>query len=137
MMTSDTASSTPRFNALARAMDHPRIAICGGPRTGKTTLASLVADRRVVHTDAWIALPWGEVPHAIIAECTGLDSFVVEGVQAARALRKGLEVDVVIWLDDLQGGAKATALTKGVATVFRDWRKASISTPVVYPDTNS
>jgi hypothetical protein len=42
---------------------YARVAIAGGPRTGKTTLAATVKDRPVVHTDDFIVgHEWSEVP---------------------------------------------------------------------------
>jgi len=82
--------------------DYNRIAICGGPRAGKTTLAAKIErpGRPTIHTDDHMHLPWSEQPAAILSDVSGLDLFVIEGVQVPRCLRKGLEVDWVIWLDD-------------------------------------
>lgn len=104
---------------------YPRVAVAGGPRTGKTTLVSAVADRPILHTDDLMSFPWEQVPHLVIQRATKAGrSFVVEGVQVPRALRKGLAVDAVVWL-----GAPRTDLTPGqhvmsraVHTVFEDWR---------------
>lgn len=107
-------------------VDHDRVAIAGGPRSGKTTLSKIVTDRPIFGTDALIgAISWEDAPHEImrtLAEMSG-PRWVVEGVQVPRALRKGLAADAVLWL----GGARS-ALTsgqdimrKGVETVMRDW----------------
>jgi hypothetical protein len=77
-----------------------RIAVTGGPNSGKTTgVAARVTDRTVIHTDDWKHLGYSpEVPFLIIDACKAHSSFLVEGVQAARALRKGLEVDAAVWM---------------------------------------
>lgn len=100
--------------------EHNRIAIVGGPKVGKTTLCRRVNDRPVFGTDSLMGLPWSEAPHAIIDQCQGITRFVVEGVQTARALRKGLRVDCIVQLTKVhqelsQGQA---SMTKGIATIM-------------------
>jgi len=104
-----------------------RVAVVGGPRTGKSTFARTVRDRPVISTDDYMDLHWEDVPAKVI-EAAGAAgaSFVVEGVQAARALRKGLEVDAIIVLTqpkvDLTPGQ--AAMGRGVMTVFNEWQSA-------------
>lgn len=109
------------------AQQYPRLAIVGGPRTGKTTLARSIRDRHVIGTDDFMALPWEEVPGKVI-EAAGAAgrSFVVEGVQAARALRKGLVVDAVVVMTRPKTALTEgqASMTKGVATVLADWQAA-------------
>ncbi len=121
---------------LAQALrDHKRIAIAGGPRVGKTTLCKRIVDRPIIHTDDFLKRPWEEVPHLVIAMALGLDSFVVEGVQVPRTLRKDLTVDAVIWLDqplvDTTAGQRAMA--RGVLTVFQEWRSSHGNVPIIIP----
>lgn len=101
---------------------HKRIAIVGGPKVGKTTLAKLATDRPVHHNDDGKHIPWEDQPAYWKAAVTGQDSFVLEGVQAARALRKGLEVDAVIELTkphvELSKGQ--AAMHKGHTKIFGD-----------------
>jgi len=78
------------------AKQHKKIAIVGGPKAGKTTLSLAVKDRHVLHTDDYINMDWDRVPQQIIDDLAEHDTFLVEGVQAARALRKGLKVDVIV-----------------------------------------
>ena len=88
---------------------YKRIAITGGPRTGKTTLAGRIADRPIVHTDDYKHLDWSECSRyvcALVNEMKG--PLVVEGVRVPHALRKGMLVDAVIWLDQ-----PLMALTRG------------------------
>lgn len=112
----------------AMASRFPRIAIVGGPRTGKSTLARVVRGRPVISTDDYMELPWEEVPAAVIDAATGAGaSFVVEGVQVARALRRGLEVDAVVVLTQPKVAQTdgQIAMGKGVHTVFDEWRAAN------------
>lgn len=118
-----TTRPTPAWfrSALAR---YPRIAIAGGPRTGKSSLVSNVTDRFVLHTDDLIGEKWEDVPGVVRLRLAGKPSFVVEGVQVPRALRRGLVVDAVVWMRSakvaLTSGQRVMA--KAVGTVFEDWR---------------
>jgi hypothetical protein len=113
---------------------YKRIAIVGGPRAGKTTLARL-ADRPVVHTDDYRHRSWDAVPYAVIADVKDLDNdrFIVEGVNAPRALRKGLEVDVVLVLNEPIEALtpRQEGMRKGVMTVLADWYKDHKDVPVM------
>ena len=111
------------------------MAIAGGPRTGKTTLSLEAADRPVFHTDETKDRPWGDQP-AIWMERLGTEPrFVVEGVQVARCLRKGLQVDAIVYLTvphrALTPGQEA--MHKGVGSVFSDYLGAARGiVPVFY-----
>jgi dephospho-CoA kinase len=116
--------------------EHKRVGIVGGPRTGKTTLASLVRDRPVIGTDRFKdEVSWDDTPASIIAEAEKHESVVIEGVMVARALRKGLPLDAIIYLtrpkvdeSELKQGHRSMA--KGVQTVFREWRAGHLDVPV-------
>lgn len=113
-----------------------KIAICGGPRTGKTTFAKRLGAElglRVVSTDQFIKFAWDVVPDMVIAELAPLSGWILEGVQAARVLRRWFNsppsvekpsLHGVYWLEksfsDLSDGQRS--LGKGVATVFADVR---------------
>lgn len=111
---------------------HKRVAIVGGPKTGKTTLSQGVTDRPVLHTDDNMAQPWEDQPHIIIAQADGKESFVVEGVQAGRALRKGLEVDAVVVLNQpkVTRTEGQERMAKGCDKILRDWESQSPGVPV-------
>jgi hypothetical protein len=111
-------------SALAR---YPRIAIAGGPRTGKSSLASAVSDRPVLHTDSLMQENWEDVPLIVQKRLEGQASFVVEGVQVPRSLRKGLVVDAVVWMSrpKVPLTVGQGVMTKAVATVFEEWRSIS------------
>lgn len=105
------------------------------------TLAAKVRDGRdVVHTDDFIGVLPQSGGGAIIAESLeNTMAFVLEGTKAANALRAGLAVDAVIWLDrphvpHTDGQARQA---KAVWTVFSDWLAQDAGrTPVVGLNTN-
>ena len=78
---------------------HAKIAVAGGPRTGKTTLVRHVFDRPVFSTDDTMSQPWEDQPQIAIERVQDREKFVLEGVQVGRALRKGLKVDAVIVME--------------------------------------
>lgn len=116
---------------------YDRIAVTGSPRTGKSTLVRLVKDRPVISTDDYRRRSWSAVPHAVIADVLDLthDSkrFVVEGVQVARCLRKGLDVDVVCVLAEPleELTTRQAGMGKAVMTVLADWYKDHKDTPIL------
>jgi hypothetical protein len=107
-----------------RWLQYPRIAIAGGPRTGKSTLASLFNDRKIVRTDDYMdTIPWGDIPEIIAAECAKYETFVLEGVQVGRCLRRGLKVDLALWLDRpyLPLTLRQHSMTKGLRGIFTEF----------------
>lgn len=108
------------------------LAIAGGPRTGKTTLATELALRSgtaLLSTDALIGLGWSEASQAVAAQLlTASADLIVEGVAVARALRKALgqtagrPCDRLLVLErprlELSPGQRAMA--KGVDTVLAE-----------------
>lgn len=126
-----------------------RIAITGGPRTGKTTLASRLCidvaveagianpkhrglgEREIVHhTDDLIDLGWSEASQAAAALLDAPGPWIVEGVAVSRALRKWREqhpgqpppVDRVIYLTEPHEPLTPgqRSMSKGVETVHRE-----------------
>lgn len=71
-----------------------RIVIAGGPRTGKTTRADALAKELGItarHTDDLIGtLDWSAASAEVATWFDAQGSWIVEGVAAARALRKWL-----------------------------------------------
>lgn len=119
-----------------------RLAIAGGPRSGKTTLAGRVHEgglaaetplaligAPVHHTDDLIDLGWSEASEKATEWFGPGESHIVEGVAVPRGLRKWLKandrgkpVDMVIWIDgaheELSDGQERMA--KGCLTVFEE-----------------
>jgi len=115
----------PNWFRMAMAT-YKRVAIAGGPKVGKTWLSAGVTDRPVIHTDDVMGEQWENVPFVCIQRAKGLESFVIEGVQVPRCLRKGMVVDAVIWLSrpKAQRTPGQEAMAKAVASVFEDWRRS-------------
>ncbi len=132
----------PITKLVDRLMIANRIAIAGGPKTGKTTLADRIANRdpsfHIIHTDDLInKVEWGGVPDEIARQTVGRKRFIVEGVQAGRCLRKHLAVDLVVWLErphvELDFGQRT--MWRGCRTIFSDWlgMLESKAIPIVRP----
>jgi dephospho-CoA kinase len=114
---------------------YQRIAICGGPRTGKSTLAKQVTDRQVIHTDDYMGIGWSEASAAVAAFVNNHPGMlVVEGVAVPRALRKGMRVDAVIWLPNAHAPLTVgqSAMAKGCRSVFDEWMAANPTVPVIW-----
>lgn len=133
------------------------MALVGGPKMGKTTLSRLSDGRPVIHSvheDEEIDAASGsilvvggyepETPMRLMAAAHALPSFIVEGVQVARALRgpkvdgiryPGLAVDYVVYLErpkvpEMLSGQ--IAQTVGTRTIFNGWREANPHIPVFF-----
>jgi len=79
---------------------YPRVAVTGGPVTGKSIVTDAVTDRPVIHSDN-IAhgdthTAWSRHSADVKHEAEQHQRFVVAGIAADRAVRKGLEVDAII-----------------------------------------
>lgn len=115
------------FNDILKK--YKRIAIAGVPKAGKTTLSKLVHDRPVIHTDDHMDKLWADAPTAINEAVSEHDSWVCEGIQVGRCLRKGLKPDVVIWMEHPRIALKPNqkSMAKGCKTIFNDWQAAKPS----------
>lgn len=99
---------------------YPRLVLCGYPWAGKTPLSLAVHDRPVIHTDNYIeGYEWDAAPEAIVADCTGLRSYLLEGVRAPWALRAGLVPDAVLWVENPAKLAKLSAERMGIGAASR------------------
>lgn len=111
---------------------HKRVAVVGGPQVGKTTLAKTVTDRPVHHNDTGKHIPWEDQPDYWKNVTAGQSSFIIEGVQAARAIRKGLQVDAIVELThphvDLLPGQ--IAMHKGHHKIFGDVQRDYPEIPI-------
>ncbi len=108
-----------------------KLVICGGPRVGKTTLASRIGrDLGCTprSTDALIGKTvWGDDSHEV-GTWFGSDAFIIEGVTTARALRKwmaanpGKPCDKVVFLGApvVEQTPGQQRMAKGVTTVFTE-----------------
>jgi hypothetical protein len=102
-----------------------RIGITGGPKTGKTTLAKKLEEQfavTVFHTDDVKHLPWDQQPAEIVRRAPRQG--IIEGVQVARAARKGLTLDWLLVLDQPleQLTRDQKAMAKGLETILQGVR---------------
>lgn len=74
---------------------HRRIAIAGGPNTGKSTLANIATRHEVIHTDDFMHLEWTDVPWVLLGRIFKREDFIIEGVQVGRVLRKAQELRII------------------------------------------
>lgn len=118
-----------------------RVAILGGPRTGKTTYATRLAKSAgmrltstgkrsadpVVHTDSFIADGWDAIPDNVIAKLETESDFVLEGCQAARVLRRWFKQDpegpklervIILTKPHVKRSGGQEAMAKGIRTVI-------------------
>lgn len=109
---------------LDKLRAYARIGVIGPPKAGKTTLSATLGDALdlpIIHSDDWQHLPWSDQSAALAAHCASPDRYLVEGVAVARALRKGLQVDCLIYLQTplipLTPGQ--ASLGKGLATIVK------------------
>lgn len=114
---------------------YSRIAIVGGPKSGKTTLSRWAQHtHKIIHTDAYMNREWSAASAAVADDANRTQGkIVVEGVAVPRALRKGMCVDVVVLLEGsivplLDGQSR---MAKSVETVLNEWRQAHPDVPVV------
>lgn len=126
-----------------------RVAIGGGPMTGKSLVA---AQLNLTHyqctTDSFMTFPWADQPEAIItwlnrAKHTWLTvdgksvySWVLSGVQVGRCLRKGLVADAVVFLEyPLKPlTSRQAQMVASCKTIFNDWyfNIRKMETPVFF-----
>jgi hypothetical protein len=124
----------------------PRIVVIGGPRTGKTTYATKLARQLGVHlastgkrtehegglvsTDNYLDRgTYDDLPDRVIADLRKRDSFVLEGTQAARVVRRWLKqspdeprLDKALVFNRpwVKRNPRQESTAKGVRTTLRD-----------------
>ena len=111
---------------------YARVVVVGGPAAGKSTMTASL-QRPVIHTDGYMDVPWEHVPNLLIAAANASGHrWCMEGVQTARALRKGLECDAVIlikgWVRPLT--TRQIGMHKAIRTVLADWLATDPAVPV-------
>jgi len=115
---------------------YKKVALTGPPKSGKTTLANEIKDRPIVHTDDYMHLSWKDQALVPCAETAKLDTFLIEGIQVPRILRKGLEIQIVICLGESIEplNTRQIGVAKSVRTVLTEWSRSSLgeSVPIVY-----
>ena len=78
-----------------------RVALSGAIMSGKTLLLDGVqANREVLHTDdVRVNASFEDAPHVIVRALGAVPQFILAGMLAPHALRAGLQVDAVVWID--------------------------------------
>jgi len=96
---------------------HARVAIVGAPGTGKTTLGKKRTD--CVSVSDFAAHGWKGSANAALNSVFGQDSYVLEGVTAANAVRSRPQAfDVVIVMETAKHSRYKDHITKGVHTIL-------------------
>lgn len=117
---------------------YPRLALSGVVNSGKTLLLAEgvpgAPKREVIHTDALKKSDWRSIPSKICSQLSTSKSFVVAGTQVPRCLRKGLEVDALVWLDTPRSvlTPRQEAFGKGIRQIMHKWRNAHPQIPVYF-----
>lgn len=113
---------------------YARIAIVGGPKTGKTTLANRITDRPLISTDGWQQLEWSEASKTVADLANKIKGKVaIEGVAAIRAVRKGMKVDALLLLVDplIEQTPRQRAMSKSQLTILKEVQKMYPDLPVL------
>jgi len=110
-----------------------RIAVCGGPQSGKTTFARTLG-LQVYSTDvAFADREWSQVSSDVSEWFNRDGSWVIEGVVVPRALRKwlsshsrGKPCDKVVWLNTSYAplSEDQARMGKGCLTVLREIQRS-------------
>ncbi len=114
-----------------------RIALTGAPSCGKTTLAKTIKDRPVFYSDDFKHLDWSDASAEIARVVNAHEGpCLVEGVAVARALRKGMKVDAVIYLTQpkIEQKPGQVVMGRGIRTVLDEWRAKNPKIPVYWEE---
>ena len=89
--------------------EHARVVLAGAVRSGKSLLLDGVKPgREVLKTDDVRGrVDWENLPEFLAAGLRDVPRFILAGMLAPHALRAGLEVDAVVWIErsrDAEGG---------------------------------
>ena len=98
--------------------------------------AELEKARRQVERDMYRELDWSDQPLKILDDLEGRDSYILEGIQVPRVLRKGLIPEVVLVLrepfEPLTG--RQRGLGKAIDKWLGDWQEMPHAADVTYLD---
>lgn len=125
----------PEFQEILGRFD--RVAVTGVVKGGKSLLLENTdPKRRVFHTDELHrkGLEFKDYPGHVLEALGGVQRFVVAGMQVPRVLRKGLEVDALVWVNTSRESltAKQSGFSKGARTIMHKWRRENPEVPVYF-----
>lgn len=123
---------------------HKRVAVTGGPYTGKGIVFDWVRenqpDRVLHHNDMYMPLGWPKIA-GHLAECVeGLDDYVVIGLRVPWAIKDHkLKADVIIHCEGVKGGGAVAHTSLRRASRKAVWKQVNLlqirtNIPVVYLD---
>lgn len=130
----DFETITPaRFSSLLKR--HPRLALSGVVKSGKSLLTDLeTPDRLVLHTDELQGHQWEDIPDVVLQTLAAEKEFLLVGTQVPRVLRHGLKVDALIWLNaPLETlTPRQQAFGRGIRKIMHHWRRENPKIPVYF-----
>ncbi len=110
-----------------------RVLLCGGPRTGKSTLAVRLGERHnipVKFGDSLVGhMEWSDASKEVASWIDNSQEWIIEGVVAVRALRKWLaahpdeylDAAIVYFRDHIQVPTdKQISMAKGIRTIWKE-----------------
>lgn len=109
--------------------EYKKIVVIGYPHSGKTTLVNSwnVTDRIVVHTDDYIKEGFEAGLYSIMDTIKEAESYIVEGVQGYRLLRKLVQYNlpqpdiIIICISSAECLPKHKSMRKALNTVWNDY----------------
>lgn len=114
------------------------MALSGVVKSGKSLLLDSIVPppRFMFHTDDLqrLGLKFEDYPGYVIKRLEEFPCFLVVGMQVPRILRKGLEVDCLLWLDAPLHPLtpKQLGFSRGARTIMHKWRREHPQVPVIF-----
>ncbi len=130
----------PLSEAPAALMEYDRVAIVGGPGSGKTYLANQMAKKelgRSPHRETWCSdvlwdIPWKDQPVEIARRLIVSGNWVAEGIGVLRSLRNGLLAPQVVVLRDIPIRPLGDVQGRLWYQCQRWWKECLEKQPLVY-----
>ena len=118
-------------------LDVPILAIVGHPAAGKSTLANKLAglfqNRRVIHGEEFLHMPWADQAKNMIDVVSRIeDAYIVEGVPVYRMLRTGATKGtwaptIVIRVIEPLAILKYAKMNKGLDTIWKSYQSVAVA----------
>lgn len=78
---------------------YQRIGLVGPHCSAKSLVSLKVTDRKVVHTDDYMDMEWGEDSKQVVVDHNDDQPLFIEGCKLPNAIRKGLRLDALVIID--------------------------------------